>query len=87
MTNLCRCGHSFPESLGKFGCPNCNGDAMTPTDGRERQARSRQARAEAGGKQIAVMLTPAADAKLALWIARGESISSTVNRLLSKSRP
>lgn len=22
----CRCGHDFPASLGKYGCPNCEGD-------------------------------------------------------------
>jgi hypothetical protein len=53
----------------------------------ERQARSRKARAEAGGKQIAVMLTPTAAAKLAAWVARGETIAAVVNRLLSRSRP
>ena len=52
-----------------------------------RQARSRQARASAGGKQIAVMLTPAAAAKLAAWVAKGETIAGVVNRLLEKSRP
>ena len=53
----------------------------------DRQARSRQARAEAGGQQIAVMLTPAAAAKLAAWIKRGETIASIVNRLLTRSKP
>jgi hypothetical protein len=53
----------------------------------ERQARSREARAEAGGKQIAVFLTPAAAAKLAAWLARGETIASTINRLLTRSKP
>lgn len=53
----------------------------------ERQARSRQARAEAGGKQIAVMLTPAAASKLAAWIKRGETIASIVNKLLTRSKP
>jgi hypothetical protein len=24
----CRCGHRFPLALGKYGCPNCNGDKM-----------------------------------------------------------
>lgn len=57
---------------------------MTST---ERQARSRQARASAGGKQIAVMLTPTAAAKLAAWVARGESIAAVINRLLIRSRP
>ena len=52
-----------------------------------RQARSRQARADAGGKQIAVMLTPAAAAKLAAHVAKGETIAGVVNRLLVKSRP
>jgi len=53
----------------------------------ERQARSRKARAEAGGKQIAVMLTPAAAAKLAAWVAKGETIAGVINRLLTRSRP
>ena len=38
---------------------------MTKTPDQERQARSRAARAQSGGKQIAVMLSPAAAAKLA----------------------
>ena len=53
----------------------------------ERQARSRKARAEAGGKQIAVMLTPAAAAKLAAHVAKGETIAGIVNRLLERSKP
>ena len=48
----------------------------------DRQHRSRKARAEAGGKQIAVMLTPAAAANLAAHVAKGETITSVVNRLL-----
>lgn len=48
-----------------------------------RQARSREARAKAGGKQIAVMLTPAAAAKLAAHVAKGETIAGVVNRLLT----
>lgn len=60
---------------------------MTKTPDPERQARSRQARAEAGGKQIAVMLTPAAAAKLAAWVAKGESIAAVINRLLTRSKP
>lgn len=55
----------------------------TPAD---RQARSRKARAEAGGKQIAVMLTPKAAEKLAGHVAKGETIAQVVNRLLVKSR-
>ena len=53
----------------------------------DRQARSRQARAQAGGKQIAVMLTPAAAAKLAQWVAKGETIAGVINRLLVRSKP
>ena len=53
----------------------------------DRQARSRKARAEEGGKQIAVMLTPAAAAKLAAWVAKGETIAGVINRMLTKSRP
>ena len=52
-----------------------------------RQARSRKARAKAGGKQIAVMLTPEAAAKLAAWVKRGDTIAGVVNRLLTRSRP
>lgn len=52
-----------------------------------RQTRSREARVNAGGKQIAVMLSPQAAAKLAKWQAKGESIAGIVNRLLEKSRP
>lgn len=48
----------------------------------ERQARSRKARAEAGGKQIAVMLTPKAASKLASHVEKGETIAGVVNRLL-----
>ena len=53
----------------------------------ERQARSRKARAQEGGKQIAVMLTPAAAAKLAAWVAKGDTIAGVINRMLTKSRP
>ena len=60
---------------------------MTTNKPKDRQARSRQARAEAGGKQIAVMLTPTAAAKLAAWVAKGETIAAVINRLLTRSRP
>ena len=53
----------------------------------ERQARSRALRASTGGKQVAVMLTPAAAAKLAAHVAKGEPIAAVVNRLLVNSRP
>ena len=52
-----------------------------------RQARSRKARADAGGKQVAVMLTPAAAAKLAALVATGDTIAGVINRLLVRSRP
>lgn len=54
---------------------------------RDRQARSRAARAESGGKQIAVMLTPAAAAKLAAHVAKGENMAGVINRLLERSKP
>ena len=57
------------------------------TPDQERQARSRAARASTGGKQIAVMLTPEAAAKLVAHVAKGETIAGVVNRLLVKSRP
>ena len=83
---LCPCGTRFnQESTGIYGCPDCGGDAVASAA--KRQARSRKARAEAGGKQIAVMLTPAAAAKLAAWIARGETIAGVINRLLTRSKP
>jgi len=60
---------------------------MAATTSSKRQARSRKARAEEGGKQIAVMLTPSAAAKLAAWVAKGETIAGVINRMLTKSRP
>ena len=56
----------------------------TPSD---RMARSRKARADAGGKQVAVMLTPAAADKLAAWLLRGLSATQAINRLLERSKP
>jgi hypothetical protein len=53
----------------------------------ERQARSRAARQSEGGKQVAVFLTPAAAAKLALWVARGETAAGIISKLLARSRP
>ena len=53
----------------------------------ERQARSRKARAEVGGKQIAVMLTPAAADKLARWLLRGLTATQSINLLLERSKP
>lgn len=57
------------------------------TGAAERKAKSRQTAEAGGGKQISVMLTPAAAAKLAKWLARGETIASTVNLLLTRSKP
>jgi len=37
----CKCGTEFPESLGKFGCPNCLGE---PTRGGARKGAGRKAR-------------------------------------------
>ena len=58
-----------------------------PNNPADRQARSRKARAEAGGKQVALFLTPKAAGKLELWQARGDSIAVVINRLLERSRP
>lgn len=61
---------------------------MTPkTPDAIRQARSRAKREQAGGWQVTVMLTNPAAAKLAKWMARGETISSAVNLLLTRSKP
>lgn len=85
---VCKCGYNFPESTGKYGCPNCNGDSHNnPIPCAARQARSRKARAKAGGKQIAVMLSPQAATKLVKLQMRGESIAGVVNRLLEESKP
>ena len=42
----CRCGHEYPAALGRYGCPNCEGDAMTPAN--ERKAAERKRKREAG---------------------------------------
>lgn len=31
------CGHSFPDKLGRYGCPNCNGEGMKTAE--EKDAR------------------------------------------------
>lgn len=58
-----------------------------PSECNDRQARSRKARAEAGGKQIAVWLTPEAVKRLAALQAHGESIAGAINRLLTQKEP
>ena len=60
---------------------------MTLSNDADRQARSREARAKAGGKQISVFLSPTAAAKLAAWVARGETIAGIINKLLTRSKP
>lgn len=86
-------GERWHESDGSENgqkCPACDGFGHIPkkdTNASERQARSRQARASAGGKQIAVMLTPAAAVKLADHVVKGETIAGVVNRLLERSKP
>ncbi len=58
--------------------------ALTPA---EKQARSRKARALAGGKAVHVILSPAAAAKLAQFVLRGQTATQTINRLLERSKP
>ncbi len=58
--------------------------ALTPA---EKQARSRKARALAGGKAVHVILSPAATAKLSQWLGHGLNATETVNRLLERSKP
>lgn len=60
---------------------------MTPTPPADRMASSREDRAKEGGRQVAVWLGPAAAAKLAAWIARGETATGIINRLLTRSKP
>lgn len=50
----------------------------------ERQALSRRTRVDAGGKQIAVMLTPDAARVLAKLVAHGDTIAAVINRLLTQ---
>ena len=57
------------------------------TTSTERQARSRKARADAGGKPLHVVLSPAAADKLALWLLRGLNATQVVNKLLERSKP
>jgi len=59
---------------------------LDPEPARFRQERSRKARADAGGKQVAVMLTPAAAAKLAARVAKGDTIAAVINRMLTRAR-
>ena len=59
---------------------------MPKTD-QQRQARSRQARAEAGGKQVNVWLEPKAARKLETLQAAGETIAAAINRLLLAAKP
>lgn len=60
---------------------------MTPTTERERQAASRAALADSGGRTVTFRLNPTAAAKLAAWIARGETATGIINKLLSRSKP
>ena len=59
-------------------------NAMTPA---ERQRRRRARLAEEHGATITVALSPEAARKLAAWVARGETATSVVNRLLRRSKP
>lgn len=60
---------------------------MTTTPANLRQSRSRAKRIAAGGKDIRVLLTPAAAAKLDSFIARGWRATDAINRVLARSRP
>lgn len=54
---------------------------------RKHQAASRAALADEGGKIVTVRLLPTAAAMLAAWIARGETATGIINRLLTRSKP
>lgn len=60
---------------------------MTPLSDRAKQRASRESLADNGGKIVTVRLLPAATAKLAAWIARGETATGIINRLLTRSKP
>lgn len=53
----------------------------------EAQRRSRAKREASGYQQVAVMLKPEAAAKLAAWVAKGETKAGIINRLLERSKP
>lgn len=59
-------------------------NALTPA---QRQANRRARLRAERGATITVSLTPAAAAKLAAWMARGETATSVINRLLRRSKP
>lgn len=58
--------------------------AMTPA---ERQRRYRASLQAAGGTNVSVALSPKAAEKLAAWVAHGDTATSVINRLLSRSNP
>jgi hypothetical protein len=53
----------------------------------EHQRDSREARAKEGGRQLATWLDAPAAEKLDRWIAKGETVKSVINRLLTRSKP
>ena len=57
----------------------------TPSTSTVRMARVRAARAKAGGKQIAVWLSPEAAARLTKLTAKGDTIATVVNRLILRT--
>lgn len=59
---------------------------QTKSETAQRQARSREARTEAGGKQVSVFLEAKANAKLEDWVKAGYGIAETINRVLRSSR-
>ena len=65
MVIKCKCGHAFPESLGKYGCPNCEGETMTePQTAAERKAAERKRRDAAGYIRKDVWIKKGKDAEL-----------------------
>jgi len=58
-----------------------------PVSVAERGATHRAKVAAEGGRQIAVFICAEADAKLAKWLERGETVTSAVNKLLKRSKP
>jgi hypothetical protein len=60
---------------------------MTTTPSNIRQSRSRAKRIAKGGKDVRIMLTPKAAAKVARFILRGYNATQAVNRVLEGSHP
>lgn len=71
----CRCGHRFEFALGKYGCPNCNGDsgpAEARWDNQTASGQNRLAPSPDRWKLRSETYSGIADAMAAQWEIEGE---------------